>query len=245
MPFLGYSARSVVACIYRFSGFWIVLAGLLLSMALPGQVTGATGRVSGRVLDDSGRPLRNAAVTLHAVGAEKPVTLTSAANGVFEGAAIVPGTYRVCVRGAEGALALDPCLWAAFAPEVFVRAGQTTVLADVVLETGTVLEIRIVDVAKQLTRRPAPGLQMAGIWTDKSVFFPLRGEAAQDGVTSYRMLVPFERDLTFSAGGAPVSYQIAGKSAEAKQGLKEKIRLAKPAGPSQTVTLTVTGAVAP
>jgi hypothetical protein len=229
--------------------FWgrllLACSCLTVGPALPAQVTGTTGRVTGRVLDDAGLPVRNAAVTLQAVGVRSPLQFTSAPNGGIDGSAIPPGTYRVCARGPQGSLSLDPCIWAERAPEIIVRAGQTTMMPDVVLESGTVLQVRIVDTAKQLSARSAPGMQLAGIWTEKLLFYPLPAETAPDGSTTYKMLVPYERNLTFTAGGGAVAYQIAGKTTTSKQGVNEKIRLARPAGPSQTVTLTVSGAVAP
>lgn len=232
----------------RFSiGGWLLLAWFCFMVApeLDAQVSGATGRLTGRILDDAGGPVRNASVTLHAAGLATPIQLIAAPNGGIDASAIAPGTYRVCARGPQGSLTLDPCIWAERAPEVIVRAGQTTIMPNVVLESGTVLQVRIVDTAKQLSGRSVPGMPLAGIWTEKLLFFPLPAEIAPDGSTTYKMLVPYERNLTFTAGGGAVAYQAAGRTAASPQGVKERIRLARPAGPNQTVTLTVVGAAVP
>jgi len=111
-------------------------------------------------------------------------------------------------------------------------------MPDGVFDSVMVLGSHISDAAQQLTRCPVPGLQELGIWTDKLVFFPLWEEMAPNGLLSHWVLVPVEQDLTSSAG-APVFYPIAGRVAEAKQGLREKVRRDKPAAPSQTVMVTV------
>lgn len=240
-----YLAPIAWAGIVPLSSFLLVAICVACVDAANGQSVVAPGRVSGRVLDDAGSPARAAFVTLHSSGATRPIQLPIARDGRIEGNSIPPGTYRLCVRGEAGTLTLDPCLWAERPPEVVVRSSQLTSMPDVIVESGTFLQLRVVDPGRHLGRRQVPGMLMTGIWTEKLLFYPMPGEAGPDGATSYKMVVPFGRDLTVSVGGAPVSYELAGKAAEAKQGLKEKLRLARSGGPSQTITINVLGPAAP
>lgn len=216
---------------------------LLLGLVAAGycQPVPDSGGLAGKVTDDSGMALAGATVTLHRNGDAKPIAVTVGADGQFAASSIPPGTYRLCVQGTAGSLLLDPCLWAD-APRTFiVRQGLVIRAPDTRIETGAKLQVRVIDPAKHLEQRRVPGAGLAGVWTSKKLFYPMRTESADRDGATYQMVLPYDQELTIGIPGGSVQFQVAGKVGESKSGVRMPLRLNRGSGANQVVTILVTG----
>jgi outer membrane receptor protein involved in Fe transport len=83
--------------------------------------TSTQGSISGTVLDPSGAVVSGASVTIHNVGTNAEVNLTSDASGFFKAPLLEPGTYRVTFAA--------PGFSAYVANNVTVQVGQVSSLA--------------------------------------------------------------------------------------------------------------------
>ncbi len=77
--------RSLVAAAVRYAGVAMIVAGMILSSVSPAfAVGGQTGNINGRVLDDAGKPIANATVSL--ASPQGQYKAKTDANGYFNGA---------------------------------------------------------------------------------------------------------------------------------------------------------------
>jgi len=154
----------------------IPLLVLLLGLAAAGfcQPAPDPARLAGKITDDSGRSVAGATVTLHRNGESKPISLTVGADGQFAASSVPAGTYRLCVQGSAGSLLLDPCLWAETPPSFIVRQGLAITAPETRIETGVKLQVRVIDPGKHLEQKRVPGAGLAGVWTSKKLFYPMR-----------------------------------------------------------------------
>ncbi len=208
------------------------------------QPTSDQGRLAGKITDDSGKSLAGATVTLHRNGDSKPLSLSVGADGQFIAPSIPPGTYRLCVQGSAGSLLLDPCLWAETPPTFTVRQGLAITAPETRIETGAKLQVRVLDPGKHLEQKRVPGAGLAGVWTSKKLFYPMRAESTDRDGTTYQMVVPYEQDLTFGIPGGSIQFQVAGKATDSKSGVRSPMRLNRGGGANQIVTIAVTGSSA-
>ena len=72
----------------------LTLAVCLGTVALNAQ-TSTEGSIAGTVTDPSGAVVPGAAVTIHNMGTNAEIKLTSDASGFFKAPLLEPGTYRV------------------------------------------------------------------------------------------------------------------------------------------------------
>jgi hypothetical protein len=77
----------------------LTLAVCLGTLALNAQ-TSTQGSIAGSVLDPAGAVVPGAAVTIHNMGTNAEIKLTSDASGFYKAALLEPGTYRVIIAAA-------------------------------------------------------------------------------------------------------------------------------------------------
>ena len=130
-------------------------AALLVAIPLLGQLPGS---VSGTVVDDSGKPVVKArvfisrALPVNAPHIAAPPVMTGAQiittmtdhTGAFVSGHLPAGDYVACAQYAAQGL-LDPCHWAAAAPQFTVTSGKTTGSVKITMARGAVIPIHIND----------------------------------------------------------------------------------------------------
>jgi hypothetical protein len=113
-------------------------------------------------------------------------TAVTNSQGVFSVGALSPGQYIVCAEVSTPGL-LDPCHWAASAPNVTVTAGATTAGVTVTMAAGAVVPIHISDPP---ACQPQLNLVTMGTFFSLSLLveqvLQLRLQSAEAGAEGYR-----------------------------------------------------------
>ena len=171
------------------------------------------GRIQGKVVDDTGRPVGGARVVIaralppdapHVAAPPVitgPLAATAAADaaGTFEIDAIRAGTYVACAQSAAPGL-LDPCHWAKSAPEFTVVAGQILAGVKVTMARGAVISIHVNDPLGLLAAATGP-IDFAcqfHVVTGKGLHYNANIQARAAGSRDHAITVPF---------GTPVNLQ--------------------------------------
>jgi hypothetical protein len=104
-----------------FAGFAFALTSVLMVGAGSAAAQSTTeGSIAGTIFDPSGAAVNGAALTIHNVGTNADIRLTSDSSGFFKAALVEPGTYTVSI--------VDPGFAAYRADAVVVLVGQVTTL---------------------------------------------------------------------------------------------------------------------
>jgi len=146
----------------------LTLALLLTTCAtLPAQVPGS---VSGTVVDNAGKPVVHARIFISralpsttarpaappVITGPRVITTMTDHTGAFLSGHLPAGDYVACAQFPAQGL-LDPCHWAATAPQFTVTSGKTTTGVQIVMTKGAVLPIHIDD-PHQLLQTPKGAL---------------------------------------------------------------------------------------
>jgi hypothetical protein len=106
--------RYAILCLSLFT-----LAACLGTVALRAQ-TSTEGSIAGTVLDQSGATVGGAAVTIHNIGTNAEINLTTNSHGLYNAPLLEPGSYKVTISA--------PGFAAYHADNVIVLVGQVTTL---------------------------------------------------------------------------------------------------------------------
>ena len=180
---------------------------------LNGWASTVNGRIQGKVVDDTGRPVGGARVVIaRALPPDAPhvaappvitgpqaATATTDASGSFRIDAVRAGAYVACAQTLAQGL-LDPCHWATAAPQFTVVAGQTLTGVKVTMARGAVISIHVNDPQSLLkpTAGPIDFDCQFHIVTAKGLHYIARIQASAAGGRDHAITVPF---------GAPVNLQ--------------------------------------
>jgi hypothetical protein len=201
------NSRMLFTHAFCFAFVLCTFAGLTLSAA------NGNGTVTGQVLDDAGRPAGGARVLISYAPAPGSVHLAAPpvitgglaaiaaadAQGQFTVNNLRAAKYIACAEMVTPGL-LDPCHWAASAPEFAVAAGYTTSGVKVTMNKGAVLSIHVTDpqaVLKPVTGPIDPDCQFH-IVTAKGFHYNANLQSSAVGSRDYAITVPY---------GAPISLQ--------------------------------------
>jgi hypothetical protein len=190
----------------------IVTAALLINVSIMGQSTGQIpGSVSGTVVDDSGKPVVGARIFIsQALPASAPrpaappvitgphvITTMTDYRGMFMTGHLLAGDYIACAQAPAQAV-LDPCHWAASAPEFTVTAGSTTAGVKITMAKGAIVPIHLNDPQQLLASVSAAAEPdvMFHIVTAKGHHYPAIIVAQSATSRDHAVTVPFGTPLT-------------------------------------------------
>jgi hypothetical protein len=163
------------------------------------------GLVSGIVLASDNTPVARASVTVQSQPdpgtAPFRASVFTQPDGSFVVPGVPPGPHRVCVQ-APGTALLNPCTWSAAPPAITVSARQAASAGAVRLETGYLVQVRLLDAARLLeaAEGTVPGAQVQiGVWTPNGLFLPMRIRTRDATSRDLELPVPF---------GAPVELSV-------------------------------------
>lgn len=204
------------------------------------------GTVAGTVVDGSGKPVSNAHVMISfALPANIPhlpgppvitgahaASATADALGRFKIANLRAGQYVACAQTLTPGL-LDPCHWAAAAPEFTVTAGQDLTGLKITMSAGAIISVHVDYPQKLLTPASGPisfDCQFYFV-TPKGHHYQAAIQASSQGSRDHVITVPF---------GMPVNLQIVSPHLVLKD---QSGNIVSPQGTGPSI-VTATGAAA-
>jgi hypothetical protein len=209
--------------------------------------------LNGSVLDDMGKPISGAVVTVNRSSVDGPLTVaesyltTTASDGTFSVPGLTAGPFTICAT-ALGTNLLNACEWSDVigSPSVIrVPDGSGAVTATAKLQPGATLTILMAGPASipktAITNPAAAPLLQLGVWTN-SGFFHVAGVSSSDSTSqTYSLLIPPNVDVSFAilaqnltvtdTSGAPVDSTY-------------RLTINLPAGGSQQLNYTVAAVAA-
>lgn len=229
-------------CAARISGL-LVLA--LLWLVCQGDVLAqtATGTISGTVVGSDGAPI-SAVVTANRIGLP-PATghADSAPNGSFYISGLADGTYSLCATDRRRQY-LDPCAWSAQEPSVKISGAQAVTGLKLVLEKGSLLQVRLNDPTQVLestakgAASPKPHV-ITGVFTDRRTFQPLSTVGKDASGRDQQTVIPFDRPVSLHLVGRGVSVTGAsGQPLDVEHGSSQSVTHLSGGSP-QPLTFTV------
>lgn len=164
------------------------------------------GDLTGQVLDDKGKPVSNATVTIHRVSVDGPLGTTegyfrtSDKGGAFSVAGLAAGPFIVCAV-ASGTDLVDPCQWGT--PAIVRVPVAGAVSGTVQLQRGATVTVHFDDPQQILSIVP-PGtagparLVVAGTWNGRGHFREAVRVASDAAGRDDRIVVPADTELSFA-----------------------------------------------
>src|SRR5262249_17440277 len=139
----------------------------------------ATGGLSGSVMDDKGKSVPNAAISISLLpsGQLAPAFFTNTRTGEdgrFQVSGIPPGAYQICAQTSTVGI-IDSCQWGTPAATATVQAGTTAAAPPIALTKGHLVHVRVNDPLGLLQASEAvvQGAHLLiGVWTSKGLFVP-------------------------------------------------------------------------
>jgi hypothetical protein len=197
---------------------------LVTSLPLYGQTTPnpalpGTGTISGAVVDNTGKPITGAIVSLsldlpaptagQTPAAFKPFQSISvtAADGTFSAGNLPSGLMKVCVQ-APNSVFVEVCRWPLAQTTVTMSTGQSVSLPTISMILGFPLQIRVNDASGVLSTPTvgpkAPGVNV-GVFPDTHLFVHARQVSRDATGYNYQVLVPFGLSLHVSVTATGVA----------------------------------------
>jgi len=189
----------------------LLVFGILLALGARGATI--DGSVTGSVVDNAGLPVAGARVFISqalppsskpagppTVTGPRVATVTTDAAGAFSVGKIQAGQYVACAETAAAGL-LDPCHWAASAPEFTVVAGEALGGITIPMARGAVLSINVSDpqgLLSAVTGTIDPACRF-DIVTAKGLHYSARIQASAAGSRNHAITIPF---------GTPLNLQV-------------------------------------
>jgi hypothetical protein len=142
---------------------------LCLLAASAGAQTNGTALLGGKVVGETGRPLR-ALVLLQPLFPAIVRRAATALTGTYQFTAVTPGKYRICAQAAAEQTApgqpfLDACDWAMGEGPFEIYPGQSMTGLQVTVPQGTLLQIRVNDPQQILAALPSGQLPAGSLDT--------------------------------------------------------------------------------
>jgi hypothetical protein len=187
----------------------VVVVGAHSAVCLSAGASGA-GSVAGSVVDDTGASVAGARVLISHVPAGTPAVaappavtgslaamVSANATGSFQAEGLAPGQYIACAEVAAPGL-LDPCHWAAAAPNFTVTAGQTTSGVKIVMAKGSILQVHVNDPLQLLGPATGPvDLNFeVHVVTSKGIHYSAPIQASTATGRDHAITIPFGAAVT-------------------------------------------------
>lgn len=171
---------------------------LAASIAFCPTAMHGAGVVSGTIVDDSGKPVGGARVTLMPLAAIplRPPSVTSAAKGTFAVAGLSPRRYMVCVTVQSGVF-VNACTWDTGPVVVNVPNGKDVNGVQVVLKKASFLKVRVTDRQNALPPLKAKGQPrlVIGVFTPRRNFIPATIVRQDNSGRDLQVAIPFDKPL--------------------------------------------------
>ena len=177
----------------------LTLAVCLGTVALNAQ-TSTQGAIAGTVLDPTGAVVPGAAVTIHNMGTNAEIKLTSDASGFFKASLLEPGTYRVTFVASGFAttraenVTVQVGQVSNVAPRLTVGASSTSVE---VIETAPVLNLESPDFSASLNLRALQEIPINNRrWSSLAMTTPgVVSDSQGFGLVSVRGISPIQNNV--------------------------------------------------
>ena len=155
------------------------------------------GRIGGTVVTGDNTPVARASVAVQSQPNTGTAPFRASAFTEPDGSFVVPGVpaggYRICVQ-VPGSALLNPCTWSTGPPSITTASGQAASLGTIRLETGYLLQVRLLDAGRFLESDEGrvPGAQVQiGVWTLNGLFIPMRIRTRDAASRDLELPVPF------------------------------------------------------
>ena len=205
------------------------------------------GRVEGIVVTGDNTPVARASVAVQSQPNTGTAPFRASAFTEPDGSFVVPGVpaggYRICVQ-VPGSALLNPCTWSTGPPSITTASGQAASLGTIRLETGYLLQVRLLDAGRFLESDEGrvPGAQVQiGVWTLNGLFVPMRIRTREATSRDLELPVPFGApfELSIQSGFFDLADE---NNARVDPVRGARLPLQVPAGTPSTVrAFTVTG----
>lgn len=188
-----------------------VLAGLAQA-----AFSQSAGVVTGRIIDESGKAVKDAEVYLHGRNRVFLVKSTSSATGAFRFDGVADGQYDVCATptGKDASEILNSCLWDRMTNPVELRAGARLADSTVKLRKAAKLQVQVADAGARLESALAPSGKRdalhVNVWTPEFVMLPMPVVSTTRTSKGYEVLVPFDVELSVGVVGTPLQVEVEG-----------------------------------
>jgi hypothetical protein len=245
--------------------FWGMMAlmacaayGQQMAVAVAAKGPG-TGTISGTVLDETGKPIAGATVSLAlelpaAVKGVAPVAFTphralaiSAKDGTFSAGNMPAGLTKVCVQVANSDY-LETCRWPVTQTRVTIGAGQTVKLPAISMAKGFRRQIRVNDLQGVLTKTTVgPGAAkttpaiILGAFAANHMFTNAQKTGQDATGYDYAVLVPFDLPLQVSVFSKAVALADSTGKAASGGGVVKAVTIASGTAIVPVTQVSVTG----
>jgi hypothetical protein len=162
--------------------------------------------VTGVVLDDQGKPIAGATVTVARSSVDGPLraaevySTTTTADGGYSVSGLGAGPFFVCAS-VSGRPLLDPCEWSPTQVIVRLAGGTDTVNTTTQLELGATVSIRIDDpgliLSAPIAGQPQPSLEL-GVWRSDGHFHQARLASSNATGRNFSLAVAPDVNLAFA-----------------------------------------------
>ncbi|MEO7142755.1 MAG: carboxypeptidase-like regulatory domain-containing protein [Bryobacteraceae bacterium] len=176
--------RFYIAAQFAMLGALATVSSAQLNVSALAPAAPSVSVVTGKVIDDGGRPIPRATVLIEIRPVSKAPHPTpfsawtkTAGNGQFQFPKVPSGHFSICVQSPGSGL-LDPCFWDPSPPSLDV-AGAPVSVPPISLRRGFALRVRLDDPKQQLAAIAAPNKPplgvsvMLGVWKPGGGFVPL------------------------------------------------------------------------
>lgn len=192
----------------RIFGSQILRLGLMALVSVPGLYSQTppvpAGRLEGTVVASDNSPVARASVTVQSQPnsgtAPFRASVFTGTDGAFVVEGAPSGSHRICVQ-APGTALLNPCLWSPTPPGITVAAGQAASAGMIRLETGHLVQVRLLDAGRFLEgdEGSIPGANVQiGVWTANGFFIPMRIRTRDATSRDLELPVPFGAPFALS-----------------------------------------------
>ena len=201
---------------------------------------------TGRILDDSGKPIANAVTYLQSPQGGPSISQkadTTSAGG-FSANGLADGVYEICVHMPDKNY-INACQWLKNPPTITVKKGQVPVNLDVAVQTGVKVKLHVNDPGGNLQMKGPqlrPPALLVGVWSEKGFFYPMTQTGTNLTGADYELTVPYESDIKVTANGTAllVSLEKGTVADTSKAGASLLLRVNKGSA-AKTLTLDING----
>jgi len=169
---------------------------LLVSSASTILLAQATATFSGAVFGSDGKSLGATIVVRRAGPSPAAGHADTGSDGVFSIRNLPAGAYTVCAQSKSSGY-LDPCAWSPAPPVVHIAAGQAIAAYRLVLQKGSVVQVRLNDPARVLDTPAAVGKTaprlLPAILSPRHLLQPLQLTAKDSQGRTHEGTVPLDR----------------------------------------------------
>lgn len=239
---------------------------VLVATALPvwgqtiSRVPGlGTGAINGQVLDDGGKGISGAIVSVAsdlptpAPGQTPPpftpfrALAVTAADGTFSVGNLPSGLIRVCAQ-VPNSLYVEVCRWPVAQTIITIGDGQSVKLPAIAMKKGFPLKIRVNDAAGLLSAAESPGKTVGvnpGVFSENHLFVPAYEVSRDAGGYTYQAVVPFDLPLHVSVSGTNLAVATTLAGAPAKSNFSTPITIPSGTTTLAPITVAISAVVAP